>query len=60
MTFEEYVALEEKNELRHEYDDGEVFAMAEGSALPVLSVIDGVCAGRFAGTAVDRAVRPNE
>jgi hypothetical protein len=28
MTFKEYVAFEERSELRHEFYDGEVFAMA--------------------------------
>lgn len=31
MTFKEYVAFEEKTELRHEFDSGEVFAMAGGT-----------------------------
>jgi Uma2 family endonuclease len=31
MTFPEYVALEEKSELRHEFENGEVFAMAGGT-----------------------------
>jgi Uma2 family endonuclease len=30
-TLEEYSALEEQSEVRHEYVDGEVFAMAGGS-----------------------------
>jgi len=31
MTFKEYVAFEEASELRHEYFNGEVFAMAGGT-----------------------------
>lgn len=31
MTFKEYVALEERSELRHEFSEGEVFAMAGGT-----------------------------
>lgn len=31
MTFEEYVALEEKSDVRHEFYRGEVFAMAGGT-----------------------------
>lgn len=31
MTFKDYVAFEEKSELRHEFDRGEVFAMAGGT-----------------------------
>ncbi|MBX3222357.1 MAG: Uma2 family endonuclease [Labilithrix sp.] len=31
MTFKEYVALEERSELRHEFEDGAVFAMAGGT-----------------------------
>src|SRR5882724_4217889 len=31
MTFKEYVAFEEASESRHEYFDGEVFAMAGGT-----------------------------
>jgi Uma2 family endonuclease len=31
MTFRDYVALEEKSELRHEFENGEVFAMAGGT-----------------------------
>ncbi len=31
MTFKEYVALEEKSDVRHEFDRGEVFAMAGGT-----------------------------
>lgn len=31
MTFKEYIAFEERSELRHEFEDGEVFAMAGGT-----------------------------
>jgi Uma2 family endonuclease len=31
MSFADYVALEERTELRHEFEDGEVFAMAGGT-----------------------------
>ncbi|PSB00801.1 Uma2 family endonuclease [Merismopedia glauca] len=31
LTIEEYLALEQESEIRHEYVDGEIFAMAGAS-----------------------------
>ena len=35
-TVDEYLALEEKSEVKHEYFDGEIFAMAGGTPTPAL------------------------
>ncbi len=53
-SYEAYLALEKESEVKHEYHDGEIFAMAGGTLEHALI---GMNVGRFLGSAIDRQSR---